>query len=197
MADQLRHKGRFISRKRKLLLERNMQEKQFHSTNKKKKFENDHSYCSSELREYIPIIAQCDADESDNDTYNPSIEMPSVEIQQTMPKSGSKVSQKGWKEGRRIIEWPVLIEQLSSCRRCKLGPLLLSETYIVGEMISGLSGYIYTTCSNTECSHINAVRYGKTHRTKTTNAGMPCFVINTKLGAGIFSFCFHSNCKVS
>ena len=107
-------------------------------------------------------------------------------------KYGAKISANGWREGRRIIEWPVLLKNLEFCTECRLGPLILTMQTIKGEMPIGLSGYLYVKCQNPECEHINSVAYGQTHRPKLGKQGMPCFVVNTKLGHGkslYFYFC--------
>jgi len=84
--------------------------------------------------------------------------------------------------GRRIVEMDVLLSNLQSCQQCRLGPVALSHKTLVGELPKGLSGYFYVRCENPDCNYVNRVPYGSTHKIK--KKGMPCFVINTKLGAG-------------
>ncbi|XP_056009475.1 uncharacterized protein LOC130051527 [Ostrea edulis] len=98
---------------------------------------------------------------------------------------GKYATREGWKEGQRIIEFGTLVEALESCRQCRLGPLSLSASNIVGELQKGLGGYLYVKCLNPECGEVNTIPYGQTHREKAGKAGMPCFVINTKLGTGM------------
>ena len=93
-----------------------------------------------------------------------------------------KVSRDGWRVGRRIVEFGVLLDNLEFCEECGLGPVSLTKYSIVGELRKGLSGFFYVRCSNGDCEHINRVTYGKTHRLKAK--GMPCFAVNTKLGIG-------------
>lgn len=87
-----------------------------------------------------------------------------------------------WKEGRRIVEFGVLLSNLRHCEACRLGPVALTYDSVVGELQKGLGGYLYVKCSNNDCNHVNRVPYGSTHRVK--KLGMPCFAVNTKLGTG-------------
>lgn len=77
-------------------------------------------------------------------------------------------------KGRRVIEWRCLIDSLSHCLVCKMGPLQLTYENIKGEMKMGLGGYLY----------MNNVPYGSTY-TKPSR-GQKIFTVNTKLGAGNF-----------
>ena len=100
-----------------------------------------------------------------------------------------KISIGGWKTGRRVVELDVLVKGLGACEKCKLGPLYLSESTIKGEMKLGLGGYLYISCTN--CSLINRVPYGKTHRSEGKGKrGMPSFCVNTKIGTGKFLWLF-------
>ena len=94
----------------------------------------------------------------------------------------------GWREGRRIVEWLVLLENLKFCHSCKLGPVPLTLYNVVGERQRGLGGYLYVVCQNPSCMAVNRVAYGKTHHQK--KKGMPCFVVNTKLGMSEYLFCY-------
>jgi RNase P subunit RPR2 len=102
-----------------------------------------------------------------------------------------KENSQTWKNGRRLVEFDVLLTNLRLCKSCRHGPVPLIENNICGELQKGLSGYLYVRCS--DCGYVNRVAYGKTHRVK--RKGMPCFDVNTKLGTGkqinyanIFSF---------
>lgn len=99
------------------------------------------------------------------------------------PKLPSNVSRTGWKTGRRIVEFDVLLSALKSCKFCGLGPVPLTHSNIVGELQRGLGGYLYVKCVNIDCEEINIVPYGKTHR-QPQSKGIPSFVVNTKLGTG-------------
>ncbi|XP_065929397.1 uncharacterized protein [Magallana gigas] len=88
-----------------------------------------------------------------------------------------------WKEGRRIVEFGVLLSNLRHCEACRLGPVALTYDSVVGELQKGLGGYLYVKCSNNDCNHVNRVPYGSTHRVK--KLGMPCFAVNTKLGTAM------------
>lgn len=99
-------------------------------------------------------------------------------------KLGKYAEKHSWQYGRRIIEFGALLDNLRSCKYCKLGPVPLTYLNIVGELRKGLGGYLYVKCMNVECGEVNLVSYGKTHRDKKKKAGMPCFVINTELGTG-------------
>lgn len=89
---------------------------------------------------------------------------------------------KQWRTGRRLVEFGVLLDNLASCKNCGLGPVPLTHLNIVGELVKGVSGYLYVQCMNNDCRFVNRVAYGKTHRSK--EKGMPSFVANTKLGVG-------------
>lgn len=93
---------------------------------------------------------------------------------------GKHVDREGWKEGRRLVEFFVLLSSLKTCTFCRLGPVPLTVYSIIGEMKKGLGGYLYVRCMNPDCGQVNIAPYGKTHRQK--KKGMPCFVANTKLG---------------
>ena len=93
------------------------------------------------------------------------------------------VDRTGWRNGRRIIEWGVLLDSLKHCHSCKLGPIPLTVFNLAGEEQRGLGGYLYVQCQNPSCLTINRVPYGKTHRSKG-GQGRPCFSINSKLGLG-------------
>ena len=99
-----------------------------------------------------------------------------------------KRSNINWKEGRRVVEFGVLLSKLQVCEKCRLGPVPLTYSNITGELKKGLGGYLYVKCQNIDCGHINCVPYGATYRRKVT--GMPCFSVNTKLGTGINYFEF-------
>lgn len=99
--------------------------------------------------------------------------------------NSKKIETEEWKEGRRVIEWKCLIDSLSHCLVCKMGPLQLTYENIKGEMKMGLGGggYWYIQCSN--CGQLNNVPYGSTY-TKPSTRGQKIFTVNTKLGAGNF-----------
>lgn len=97
---------------------------------------------------------------------------------------GKNVS-RDWMDGRRVMELGVLLENLSSCSHCRMGPIPLYKENIVGERRRGLGGYLYIMCMNPECGEVNMVPYGKTHRRNKKTTGMPCFVVNTKLGTAM------------
>ena len=83
------------------------------------------------------------------------------------------------------MEWNVLLDNLQSCPVCRMGPIPLTKDSLVGELQKGLSGYIYVRCGNNDCQAVVQAAYGKTHHMK--KKGMPCFVVNTKLGTGNYS----------
>ncbi|XP_061170366.1 uncharacterized protein LOC133179689 [Saccostrea echinata] len=66
-----------------------------------------------------------------------------------------------------------------------MGPIPLYAENAIGERRRGLGGYLYVVCMNPECGEVNMVPYGKTHRQKDKRTGMPCFVVNTKLGTAM------------
>lgn len=93
-----------------------------------------------------------------------------------------------WKEGRKLIELDVLLENLRFCQKCFLGPVPLTIYSIKGELPKGLGGYFYVQCGNHDCGYINTVAYGKTYREPGTEnrQGMGSFAVNTKLGIGMY-----------
>jgi hypothetical protein len=109
---------------------------------------------------------------SKDHSYNTTVTIPSL----------SDPPDDTWKEGRRLVEFGVLLSKLQHCEACRLGPVALTYESVVGELQKGLGGYLYVRCSNHDCGHINRVPYGSTHRVK--ERGMPCFSVNTKLGTG-------------
>ena len=94
----------------------------------------------------------------------------------------TSVDKNGRKEGRRVVEFGVLLSKLRYCQKCRLGPVPLSYDNVIGELKKGLGGYLYVVCQNCDCQYVNRVPYGKTHHQQST--GMPCFAVNTKLGTG-------------
>ncbi|XP_021370034.1 uncharacterized protein LOC110461074 [Mizuhopecten yessoensis] len=85
-------------------------------------------------------------------------------------KLGKHPELSGWKDGRRIVEFDVLLSNLSSCKSCRLGPIPLTSLNIVGELRKGLSGYLYVKCQNPDCGAVNKAPYGKTHHIKSTQS---------------------------
>lgn len=199
MAKPERKKGRFVKSKTKLILQRNLRIRKKRIKEDLVNISNDHFYenasCITWTEKKLPIIAH-EVNVEDTEAPEDPLYTPSNGEIRTTPSYGTKIKPDEWKEGRRIVEWLVLVRELRVCKICKLGPLILTESLIVGEMIIGLSGYLYVRCSNTHCGQVNIVRYGKTHREKQTPKGMPCFVVNTKFGAGnnIFSTFIESFC---
>lgn len=92
---------------------------------------------------------------------------------------GKYAERESLREGRRIVEFGVLLNSLKNCKSCKLGPKPLAYLNIVRELRKGLGGFLYVKCLNAECGHVNLVPYGKTHIMKSKKPGMPCVVINT------------------
>lgn len=108
-------------------------------------------------------------------------------------KFGSKIKRDSWLCGRRIVEFGVLLDNLTTCVGCHLGPIPLLITNIVGEMICGLGGYLYVMCQNPDCLKINIVPYGKLHKNPASKINKEsCFVVNTKLGEGMCELCIYT-----
>ena len=101
------------------------------------------------------------------------------------PFVNEKVARDGWKQGRRIVEFDILLSNLKSCKFCLLGPIPLTYYNVVDEMQRGLGGYLYVRCQNEHCGKVNNVAYGSTYH-EHNKTGMPCFTVNTKLGTGMF-----------
>ena len=79
---------------------------------------------------------------------------------------GKSVKREGWKKGRRVIEFGILLRNLLTCKFCMLGPIPLTYHNIVGELQQGLGGYLYVLCQNSQCMKVNCVAYGATYYEK-------------------------------
>ena len=73
----------------------------------------------------------------------------------------------GWREGRRVIELGVLLDNLAVCPKCKLGPIPITRNNVVGELQKGLSGYLYLRLEHTHRSPHPASSYN-IHHTQPT-----------------------------
>ena len=105
-----------------------------------------------------------------------------------------------WREdipGRRVVEFGTLLSSLtpSSCQSSSMGPVALAERTAFGELQKGL-GYLYVRCEVPDRGYVDRVSYGKTHQCHMKEKRMPCFVFNTKLGAGIKSFYILFHCTL-
>lgn len=83
-----------------------------------------------------------------------------------------------WEDGRRVVELGVLAKGLEACSVCK-EPLQLKN--ITEEKRYGLASLLYVQC---ECSNINSVYTGKSHRPSSSHHGLPIYDVNTKLATG-------------
>ena len=83
-----------------------------------------------------------------------------------------------WEDGQRVLELGVLAKGLEACSVCE-EPLQLKN--IVQEKRHGLGRLLYVQC---ECSNINAVYTGKSHRPSSSHHGLPIYDVNTKLATG-------------
>ena len=102
-----------------------------------------------------------------------------------------KIETLDWGKGRRIVELKCLVNSLSHCLICRMGPLVLTSERIKGETKMGLGGYLYVQCSN--CGQLNTVPYGSTY-SEPSKRGQRIFTVNTKLGAGkCISLLFNGN----
>ena len=77
-------------------------------------------------------------------------------------------------EGRRKVEFSVLLEAFQDCDKCRLGPVPLTLYSIKGETKKGLGGYLKVQCQHPDCCHVNTLPYGKTYRDKKTRAWKTC-----------------------
>lgn len=86
-----------------------------------------------------------------------------------------------WRDGRRIVELGFLADQLKAgCSECKK---TLNIINTVDETTQGLGSILYIQCE--ECSQLNAVKTGKTHRSPAKKSvGRPIWDINTKAATG-------------
>ena len=90
-----------------------------------------------------------------------------------------------WEEGRRVIELGVLAKGLEACSVCN-EPLQLKN--ITEEKRYGLASLLYVQC---ECSNINTVYTGKSHRPTGSHHGLPIYDVNTKLATGKTCFPYY------
>lgn len=137
----------------------------------KGKFAKKHTSKRKERRSYVIT----EHNYSTNDVV-----LPQDHLKSQLP---AMVKRNGWKHGRRIVDFDVLLSGLKSCEKCNLGPVPLTYFNILGELKKGLGGYLYVQCERSDCRHINRVAYGRTYRKK--KKGMPRFSVNTKLGTGL------------
>lgn len=122
----------------------------------KKSYEIDHDYFPQQ-----PSSSKCS-----DDTYE------NINV-------GKHVDRDGWKEGRRLVEFFVLLSSLKTCTFCRLGPVPLTVYSIIGEMKKKIGGYLYVKCMNPNFGQVKIAPYGKTHRQK--KKVVPWFVANTSL----------------
>ncbi|XP_060584334.1 uncharacterized protein LOC132740453 [Ruditapes philippinarum] len=100
-----------------------------------------------------------------------------VEVESCKTVDGS------WKEGRRVVDFAVLLEGLRFCKSCRLGPIPLTIENVIGELKKGLGGYLKVKCLNSDCGHVNCIAYGKL--VKGSKQGATTFAVNTKLGTAM------------
>lgn len=93
--------------------------------------------------------------------------------------SASTVPEESWLDGRRIVEFGVLIKYLEKCSWCENR---LSLCNIIGETRHGLGSIFTIKCGL--CGKENAVLTGKRHCASPNTSSEKCFDINTKLAAG-------------
>ena len=72
-----------------------------------------------------------------------------------------------WEDRRRVIELGVLVKGLEACSVCK-EPFQLKN--IAEEKTYRLASLLYMQC---ECSNINTVYTGKSHRLSSSHHGLP------------------------
>ena len=116
--------------------------------------------------------------------HNYSCDSRVLESETVHPKLHGLSKSDSWKQGRRVIEFDVLLSSLKYCQRCLLGPVPLTFFNGIGEMKKGLGGYLYVQCQNSDCRQINRVPYGKTYKPNKKRNGIDIFAVNTKLGVG-------------
>ena len=49
-------------------------------------------------------------------------------------KYSKNIERNSWKEGRRFVEFGVLLDNLRACDKCLLGPIPLTYDNVIGEM---------------------------------------------------------------
>lgn len=91
-----------------------------HSSRVGKRIIEDHNYANTGLCN----AESCESVESQSDFHQKI-------------KLGSNVSREGWRDGRRIVELVLLLENLKYCQSCKLGLVPLAYYNIVGELQKG------------------------------------------------------------
>ena len=98
-----------------------------------------------------------------------------------LPEQTPERAKYSWREGRRIVELGFLADQLKA--GCLEYKNTLNIINTVDETTQGLGSILYIQCE--ECSQLNAVKTGKTHRSPTKKSiGRPIWDINTKAATG-------------
>lgn len=102
-----------------------------------------------------------------------------------LEREDAEITYTTWEDGRRVIELGVLAKGLEACSVCK-EPLQLKN--ILEEKRYGLASLLYVQC---ECSNINIVYTGKSHRPSSSHHGLPIYDVNTKLATGKTCFPYY------
>lgn len=108
-----------------------------------KQLEIDHNYCG--------VSNTCNGADCSNQNCTSYFHLE-------LPKSVSKTS---WRDGRRIVGFGFLLDNLQNCTECRLGPVPLTRDSVVGELRKGLGGFLYVRCQNIDCGKVNRAPYGK------------------------------------
>ena len=111
----------------------------------------------------------------------------SASLDQINEGKKTKSPQSPWLEGRRVIEFEVLLNGLKKCGNTDCGNRLTLFN-IVWETIYGLGSILHITCD--ACRTVNMIPTGKRHSASENSTTMRCFDVNTKLAMGKYSLNF-------
>ena len=108
-------------------------------------------------------------------------ENKSLNTAETRDENDIQSTKLSWREGRRIVELGVIVDQLKvGCSDCKE---VLNLVNTVEETTQGLGSILYIQCAS--CGLVNSIKTGKTHRSPAKkNVGRPIWDINTKAATG-------------
>ncbi|XP_021339351.1 uncharacterized protein LOC110440543 [Mizuhopecten yessoensis] len=87
---------------------------------------------------------------------------------------------KPWFQGRRVVELAVLSENMN-CAKCNSW---LRFVDIVDEVIYGMASYLYISCPNSACQHVNLVPTGKRNSNKGFDVNSKVYLAMLNAGMG-------------
>ena len=149
------NKGKFLSREEKSRRENVQRALKTHSTVQEcsdeiQNMQHDHGlYVSPKCDVRFAVEEEIVDDTEKDDDFSPttSVARPTVD----------------WRNGRRIVNFSVLAENLNACTSCGLA-LRLSSCF--GETIHGLGSWLHVVCDNLACNEVNLIPTDKRHGKK-------------------------------